>query len=124
MANSIATNLYLDNDDLIVVTLVRDTVNGSTGAVETAALSGATVLAYLATTSTTAATAIDASLSLTLTEVGVTGIYHGTMQGADKTTHLTATAEDTVIYLHTKVGSDYHESAGVILKKSRTAAAS
>lgn len=122
MANDIAGALYLDNDDLIVATLTVDTVNGSTGAVETAALTGATVTFYVATTAPYDASTIHASLQLTLTEVGSTGIYYGTLQGSDKTTQLAATADLTTLYLHWKVGQDYHESAPVTLTKTRAAA--
>lgn len=124
MANELDDEMYLENDDLLVCRPYKRQVNGVTGEVETIVYTGATVVAFLALSGATdgSATPIHASLNITLTEVGSTGVYAGTLQGSDKTTHLATLSDGDIVFRHFKSGSDYHESKSVIIRKQRVAA--
>lgn len=125
MANSLPTEIYLENDDFVHVAAQVTRANSTTGEVETVDLSGRTDgLVFLSNTSPTdgTASAIHASLSKTLTETVATSRYSAVLEGSDKTTQLAAKADGDIIYGHISFGSDYHESFPIIVRKARVAA--
>ena len=124
MANDLDAEIYPDNDDLVVCRPTRVQLNATTGVQETVALTGRTdVTAFLSLSGDLlTATAIHASLSKVLTEVGSTGAYSGVMEGSDKSTQLAATADGATLYRHFTAGQDYHEVKSVIFRKQRVAA--
>lgn len=125
MPNALDEELYLENDDLLHCIPTVTQPNVSTGEIETVALTGRVdgrAFLSLSGLCDGTATAIHALLSKTLTEIGATGRYSAVIEGADKTTHLGASAEATVLYRHFAFGADYHESSSVILRKTRAAA--
>jgi hypothetical protein len=108
--------LYLANDFYLEVgPLTAFAVADGAEVVQT----GKTVGAFLADTDTEDATPIDASLSITLTEEGTSGIYRGIFEGGDLTTHLKPTYVDQAIFCHIASGEDYHVVWSLTVKDGR-----
>jgi len=125
MANDLDTEIFLENDDFVHCVPTRTQANAVTGDIETVSLTGRTDgLAFLSLSALCdgTATAIHASLSKTLTEIGATGKYSAVIEGSDKTAQLAAQIEGATLYRHFSFGSDYHESKAVTLRKQRAAA--
>lgn len=122
MANNISSTLYTENDYLVVVSPTRTFVN-TAGVISEEPWTGLTITAFLSLSGLTngTATAINAALSKTLTQVGTTGVYQGTFDGNDLTTYLGPLADGATVYLHIRSGSDYWESAAITVKRRRAA---
>jgi hypothetical protein len=103
---AIAPELYLEND-LILEIGPMTKVDPATG-VESLA-TGLVVTCLIAATNGIDAAAINAALSITLTEDGATAVYRGSIDGGVLKTHLnTAPYLDAKVYLHFQSGDDFH----------------
>lgn len=120
MADELDDELYAHNDDTVIVRPTIFRANATTGVDETVPLTGRTdgVCFLSLTDDISTATAIS-TLSVTLTEVGSTGVYTGVMEGSNKATALAATLDQAILYRHFQFGSDYRRVVSVIFRKKR-----
>lgn len=86
---------------------------------------GLTLTAFLSAGKTVDDGAIDAELSISLTELGTTGYYHGTIPGADISEHLRDDYEDqdVPLYLLVRDGTSLRQFAEGRLVSGRRMAA-
>jgi hypothetical protein len=120
MADNLDDELFPHNDDTIVVRPVVFRANPSTGVEETIPLTGRTDgVAFLSTTEDISTATALSGCSISLVEIGSTGVYTGVMEGSNKATALTATPDNTIVYRHFQFGSDYRRVVSVIFRKRR-----
>lgn len=120
MPDNLDDELYPHNDDTIIARPTIFRANSSTGLDETVALTGRVDgVAFIATTEDISTATALSGCSVTLTEIGATGVYQGVMEGNAKASALSATADNTTLYRHVQFGSDYRRVASVIFRKSR-----
>lgn len=121
MADNVDKFVYPSNDDTV---LIRPTVfraHPTTGDDEAVTLTGRTDgIAFLSVSADVdTATPVTAGVSITLTEIGVTGTYAGVMEGANKATAFAATPDNTKLYRHVQFAQDFRRALPVTLKKVR-----
>jgi hypothetical protein len=121
MAIDIDEEIYLDNDDLIVVTPLVKTVNGTTGAIQDTPLVGRMDgVVFISTSSDTLTATAFGGLSKNLSE-SPSGVYSAVMEGNDKSTAMAASVDATTFYYHIEFGADYHVVVPVTLRRVRPA---
>lgn len=110
MTDAMDRVIYPYNDDALSV---APTIGG-------APLSGRTdVTVFLSTTEDMGTATAIAGLSVTLTEVGNTGVYTGVMDGGAKASALAATPDGTTLYRHIQVGTKARRVMPVTFKRAR-----
>lgn len=124
--NIIDPELYPDNNAHTTARPERWRLNPSTGAEEQVAITGLTDLRVYVSLSATAVDhttgAIAPALVEVMTEIGSTGAYEATLEGAALRTEVTS-PDGTPLYVHWQSpAAGYHEVAQVTWRTSRPAA--
>lgn len=125
MANSIAAETPVANDGILWCSIDKDTVNPTTGVIETAGLVGATGVEafFSATRELSSAAEIAAGVKFTLANVTGTNVYFSYYTGAAMVSALLPTYKDQKVYVHFKKGTEWHEVAETTIVDERMAAA-
>jgi hypothetical protein len=121
---AVQDEIYLDNDYYIEVGPIIG-LSTTTGA-EVLMAGWTDVKAKLCVSADWDDTGIDPSLVVTLDEeiisMAGTGVYRGSFEGSNLSSHLDPTYLDVVIYLHLYRAQDYHVVSPVTVRTGRTIA--
>lgn len=128
MANNIAPETPVNNDAILWCEIEKDSVNGTTGDIETAPVVGASdVVAFLsANKELSTAASIHADMEFTLTNVSGTNRYYAYPTGDKLRERLLPTYKDQAVFVHFIKGTiggsiTWHEVASTIITDERTA---
>lgn len=108
--------IYIGNDYIFKVGPINAKASPS---LAVALQTGITITAFLSTSNAYNATAINAALSLTLTEDGTTGEYAGVFEAADITTYL-AGSIGSAVFLHIVKANDFRKVIELVVADPRT----
>lgn len=128
MANNIAAETPVNNDAILWCEVEKDSVNPTTGEIETAPVIGASdiVAFFSATRELSDAVSIHADLEFALANVSATNRYFAYPAGDTLRLRLLPTYKDQAVYVHFIKGTiggsiTWHEVASTIITDERTA---